>query len=425
MIRVPNGLNIIRQLLVGTGGRSHEVTSMRGFVTPLLALAVLVTSTTAAQALPDATRDNDLGVNGPVRAVLEAGGHVWVGGQFTQVVKNQGTVVNVDAETNLAAFDLAGNTALNIGPKLGGTSSIVYDLSLGADGLMYVAGKFNGDGATNLVAVNPESGAVVQAYTISTTLYSVHRDATTLWAGARTALYNVTGPTTKQTAVSVATQGGTPERPRTPQVSDIISAPQGGVFIACKCDTLGGEPSKAFAHITASGGYDTTWRPDAGVNAFGWEIALSADGTVAYLAAGGSDFVEAVQTTDAATVWKRDVNGQAQSVTVSGNRLLVGGHFRLVEDYCQPRLAALDLANGRLDTSWTPAPNPKYPGVWSVIDVTGSVWAGGEFTKMGTDWQRDSSGGCVYKVVNGVPDDSMPLVSGTNLSARNLAVFAG
>ncbi len=377
-------------------------------------LALIVALPTVALALGDSTRDNTHGVNGPVRAVLHAGGNVWVGGKFTQVVRNAGNA-NIDAETNLAAFSPSGQW-LNIGPELGGTNAIVYDLALGPNNTVYAAGLFTASGATNLIAFNATTGQVTNTYS-TPALFSVHHDGAQLWAGSKTALLKVTSATSETTVVTIAT-GGTATATRSAQMSDITDAPQGGLFIACKCDLINDgsrlKDAKAFAHITAAGDYDEAWRPSAGENAVGWEIAVS--GGVAYLAAGGSDFVEAVNASNANLLWKTDLNGQAQTVAVQGSRLLVGGHWRMVESYCQPRLAALNISDGRIDTSWHPAPNPKYPGVWSVIDVNGSVWAGGEFTKMATNWQRS------FTLCTGT--DTMPTTSGTNLPTRNIARFA-
>ncbi|MEX1263977.1 MAG: hypothetical protein WEE66_08600 [Actinomycetota bacterium] len=383
--------------------------------------AVVLTATLltggVARAMPSTTPTNAYGVDGKVRAVLQVGSNVWVGGRFTQVVSNTraAPAEDADEEINLAVFTLKG-VPLDFELDLGGTSSIVYDLALAPDGItVYAAGRFSAEGAANLVAFNGITGARVQAYS-TPPLFSAHDDGPTLWAGGRH-LYEVMSPTRERQLVSVATKD-IGNHVRDPQVVDIASAPQGGVFIACKCDVLNGRSAKAFAHVERDGNVDRTWRPTRFDSAsFGWEV-LEAGG-VTYLSAGGSDYVQAVDSLTGATLWKTDANGQVQTAALHGDRLVIGGHWRLVESYCQPRLAALDPMTGSVDRTWTPAPNQAYAGVWALASSTdGALWAGGEFTHVGSDWERNGLA-CLYK--NG--DQTKPLHVSPNPWAQALARF--
>ena len=99
---------------------------------------------------------------------------------------------------------------------------------------------------------------------------------------------------------------------------------------------------------------------------------------------------------------------------------MIGGHWRLVESYCQPRLAALDPVTGRVDRTWTPAPNQAYAGVWALASTSdGALWAGGEFTHMAVDWQRNGLT-CLYKG----DDQTKPLHVSPSPWARAMARFA-
>jgi len=383
--------------------------------------AVVLTATLitggVAHAMPNATPTNTYGVDGTVRTVLEVGPNVWVGGRFTQVVANtrDAEAEDADEEMNLAAFTLQG-APLDIGLDLGGTGSIIYDLALASDGVtIYAAGRFSAEGAVNLVAFNGITGAKVQAYS-TPPLSSAHDDGTTLWAGGRH-LFEVMSATRERVLVKVATKD-IGDHVRDPQVVDITTAPQGGVFIACKCDVLNGERAKAFAHVERDGAVDRSWRPARWDSAsFGWEV-LEAGG-VTYLSAGGSDFVQAVDSLTGATIWKTDANGQVQTAALYGDRLVIGGHWRLVQSYCQPRLAALDPATGSVDRTWTPAPNQGYAGVWTLAPTSdGALWAGGELMRMGADWERNGLA-CLYKG----GDQTKPLVVSPNPWTRALARF--
>ena len=386
----------------------------------LLAVVFTATVLTAgvARAMPSTTPTNAYGVDGKVRAVLQVGSNVWVGGRFTQVVSNTGAAPaeDVDEEINLAVFTLQG-VPLDIEVDLGGIGSIVYDLALAPDGVtVHAAGRFSAQGAVNLISFNGITGALVQAYA-TPPLFSAHEDGTRLWAGGRQ-LYEVMSSTRERVLVNVATKD-IGDHVRKPQVVDITSAPQGGVFIACKCDVLDGDAAKAFAHVERDGSVDRTWRPARFDSAsFGWEV-LEAGG-VAYLSAGGSDYVQAVDSFTGDTLWKTDANGQVQTAALYGGRLVIGGHWRLVESYCQPRLAALDPVTGRVDRTWTPAPNQAYAGVWALASTSdGALWAGGEFTHMAVDWERNGLT-CLYKG----DDQTKPLHVSPSPWARAMARFA-
>ena len=94
-----------------------------------MALALIVASGVVL-ALPSETPDQTPMVNGTVRAIEQVGTNIWVGGKFTQVKQRDGTVVDPDV-SNLAVFDSETNQYENINlPKLGGTDSEVWDMTL-------------------------------------------------------------------------------------------------------------------------------------------------------------------------------------------------------------------------------------------------------------------------------------------------------
>ena len=108
-----------------------------------------------ARALPSTQPDDTYMVNGPVRAVVAVGSHIWVGGNFTQVLDGAGKTVA--AVNDLAVFDDAtGALDTSVGhlPSVNKTTgtSWVYDLSVAPDGqTVYLAGAFNRvDGKTHV-----------------------------------------------------------------------------------------------------------------------------------------------------------------------------------------------------------------------------------------------------------------------------------
>jgi outer membrane protein assembly factor BamB len=298
---------------------------------------------------------------------------------------------------------------LDIELDLGGRDSIIYDLAVAPDTTtVYAAGRFGAHGAENLIAFDGLTGEKLRSY-ITPPLYSVHDDGTVLWAGGRH-LLRVLSPERMATVVTASTKRAR----RDPQILDIVSAPQGGVFIACRCERLDGRRVGSFAHVRTNGAVERDWDP-ARLDTASVGRKVLVDSRITYLAAGGSDYVQAVRTTTGRSLWKTDTNGQVQAVASFEDRLVIGGHWRIVQSYCQPRLAALDPDTGDLDRAWTPAPNPDYAGVWALtVSSDGSLWAGGRFERLGSDWLRN---GLACEYIDG--DQTRPRAVEPNAWARS------
>src|SRR5215211_6214482 len=131
-----------------------------------MALALFLACGVALAALPSETPDETPMVNGTVRAIEQVGTNIWLGGKFTQVKQHNGTVVaNV---SNLAVFDSKTNRFKNIAPRLRGTNSEVWDMTLYGQNVL-IAGEFSGPGSTqkNLVLVKgsgTNAGRVIRWY---------------------------------------------------------------------------------------------------------------------------------------------------------------------------------------------------------------------------------------------------------------------
>jgi hypothetical protein len=181
---------------------------------------------------------------------------------------------------------------------------------------------------------------------------------------------------------------------------------------------LGGEFTKMVkpnSSSTASRGYlaaidGTTgnllsWNPKA--NGKVWAMELAADGTSVYV---GGDFSKIgdksvsklarinLATGKLDTTFKaRSVKGRVRALKLDGDRLYIGGEFGSVDGQARPKLAALDAATGAL-LPWTPPPlgpgrfigqtgipTPDYsPGhVFAVEVMGGKVFAAGNFLDLG------------------------------------------
>jgi hypothetical protein len=365
-----------------------------------------------ALALPPEAPDNTLGTNGEVRALLQVGNVMWVGGQFSATSDGQSglsNIVGLDVATGRRAASV-----VNV-PKLTGSGSIVYDLS--TDGTnVYAAGTFAAaNGAKNLVAFNAVTGTLTQKFVAPKLKSVLYDDGRVLGGGADLQAWLPAGgkdPSWNVTTLHI--DDSLRSHKAAPTYRDL--KPVGsGYFAACQCDSLtdGGTTyqTKALVRLNANGGYVPTWKP-GGSNplraksaAFGIDAFVDTDGVV--LAAGGSDFTAKYDLATGQRIWRTDTNGSSQALTRytdgQGSNYFVGGHYRCLSgsasagkqtDVFHPRLSALRL-NGVLDQSWTVPITPIYNGVWVVEqDSLGNLWVGGEFKKVGGAWSGDNTNNC-------------------------------
>src|ERR687897_1058793 len=115
--------------------------------------AALLFASGAVLALPSERPDDTPMVDGRVRTIEQVGTNIWLGGRFSRVEQRNGTLLGSVA--NVAVFDSKTNRFKNIGPKLGGTDSEVWDMTLYGEDVL-IAGKFAGTSSTqkNLVLVD-------------------------------------------------------------------------------------------------------------------------------------------------------------------------------------------------------------------------------------------------------------------------------
>jgi outer membrane protein assembly factor BamB len=373
-----------------------------------MALAVLLASGVAL-ALPSESPDQTLMVNGPVRTIEQVGNNVWVGGNFTQVQRRDGTVVaNVK---NVAVFDSTRGDLVRdinnnpIAPMLGagGTTAIVRDIDVYGDDVV-IGGNFPGPAATqqNLVVVDGTTGGLIRWYN-SGRLQSVLAapDLGRIYGGnaSLSAFDFATGKklwSRAQTAVDQSIHSHNP-----PAGYKDLERDGSTIWGACVCDDLSVSPSKAWAllKLDLEGNRDASWVAKVGSPDL-MGISVTQAGGSLYLGAGGSDWVAAFSKADGSLLWKKDTSGSTQVVEVMDGQLVIGGHFVEVADQagdrcgnrspnpatldpfgeCQTRkgLAAYSFG-GALEPNWDPRYEGQYMLVWALhVDGT-RLHTGGEF----------------------------------------------
>lgn len=139
-----------------------------------LVVALVVVSTmlvgAAHAATPSESPDDTSMTDGAVRAVVIARGHVWIGGNFSNVLRANGS--NATPAGNIAALSLStGQLSTTADPPalIGGTGAQVRDMSLGPDGILYVTGRFlyrfAGVDRRHTVGLDPATGRIVRGFT--------------------------------------------------------------------------------------------------------------------------------------------------------------------------------------------------------------------------------------------------------------------
>jgi RTX calcium-binding nonapeptide repeat (4 copies) len=352
-------------------------------------------------ALPSERPDKSPMVNGTVQAIEQVGTNIWLGGKFTQVKQHNGPVVaNV---SNLAVFDSKTNQYKGIAPKLGGTDSEVWDMTLYGEDVL-IAGEFSGPSSTqnNLVLVEgagPNTGRVIRWYN-APTLRSVLAapDLGRVYGGGESlSAFKLGGKKLWTKAKTTVDTTLYPEAP-SPNYRD-LELDGKTIWAACACDAVGGQAAKALVKLDLEGNHDASWRAAADPPSWGMSV-VKANGAL-YLGAGGSDYLAKFdKTAGGARGWRRDTSGSVQVVEVMEGQLMIGGHFLEVADQlgdkcghraggkqeldpnneCKTRkgIAAYSFS-GRLDSNWSPTYAGKYSLVWALHVEGARLHTGGEF----------------------------------------------
>lgn len=373
----------------------------------MLALTVLVcvlTASTARAAVPSETARSTYMVDSRAWVAKAAGGVIWVGGTSARYLTP--TRAQGPAARGLAAFDPATGRPADVRIPDLGASPTVYDMSMGPNGTLYVAGAFSytfgGRDRENLVGINPRTGAMVAGFT-TPKLRTVLATQDRIYAGgARLEAYGLggardTGFRTVTAEIDPTIRTHDTQR----QFRDLVVSGADDIIAIGAFDSINGVDQKVAVKIDRATGQPRSWKlaniaPTSA--AFGLSGVVSGDRL--YVAAGGSDFTGAYRIADGSEVWKTDTSGSTQVVNVyDPSTVMIGGHFEWVARspgqqcgsnqhpttscFFQPRLAALNSADGRVSTSYTPRICCNYTGVWGIAIRTGDLHVAGAFTRAG------------------------------------------
>ena len=368
---------------------------MRRLLVPLLGIAIALLTAAPALALPTTVDTSTLHLNGRVRSVVRVGGLTWVGGKFTEVQADNGSVVaNVH---NVAVFNSSGGS-VDIAPDL--PDGEVWDMDL-SGGDVVIGGKFAiNTSQKNLVKVNGSTGGSAVWFQGAPIAKAVEVASNgRVYAGGTTlAAWSLTGTKIFAGKTKVTIDPSLRAHTAVPAYRDLLFDGS-ALWAACHCDTAGGSPSKAFIKLDADGNRLAFEPQGAGEAALG--IAVTTDGSGLYLGAGGSDFVAKYSFTGS-QIWKRDTSGSTQAVGFMEGNLVIGGHFVEVADavgdscgfrssdpgtldpnnQCQTRKYLAAYSTSGVLQGWSVAVTGAFNGVWSLRPEGSQLYFGGEFKKV-------------------------------------------
>jgi hypothetical protein len=355
-------------------------------------LAVTGTPTAAVAAVPlvSATPASAVAFDGLVYASAYVGSTVYVGGSFRHAVVN-GKLV---PRKRLAALDARTGRLLPWAPETNGT---VMALTAAGSSL-YVSGKFTtvaGKPRAGLAGINLRTGAVgALRHTVKGVGYALAAGGGRLFLGGT--FKAVDGRPARNLAAFWLSDGaltrfgsGTDGQVKALTVAGSRLYVGGGFR---RLNGANGTARLAALRLT-DGRVDTGFRPNAPYLAF----ALTVTRDRVYAGLGGPGGRVAAYRPNGSRVWSTVTDGDVQAITYLNGAVYAGGHFtvacpqssRTATSWCpvnlrsQPKLVALDSANGRL-LRW----NPRSNGRWGVLTLDANaaldtVAVGGEFTAFG------------------------------------------
>ena len=331
--------------------------------------------------------------NGAVSELLQEGGTLYVGGDFTFI----GSLLRNRA----AAFTLGSDVSTAWDPAVGHT---VHALAPGA-GTVFIGGAFASVGGVTrerLAAIDSSSGVLDPTFEVGTNAtvrtMTLSGDGSTLYVGGD--FTSVGGQTRNHlAALNTVTGAATVWNPNiegaspTTTVHDMeLTAAGNLLYIGGEFETIGGDARNNIGALDITNSVHTGWDPSADGTVHAVELSgdtVLIGGDFHNLNTNGQNVarlrlaaLETRSSTNNATLWAPAVNDVVREMEVSGSTLYIGGDFTNINDSgvtrSRNRLAALDItANAFNVLNWNPNANGS---VHAVALTDDAIFVGGDFT---------------------------------------------
>ncbi len=323
--------------------------------------------------------------NGRVNAILQIGGITYVGGKFTQISDHSG---NTRPVSNLAAFNASGNPT-SWAPAASGT---VKAIAPGAGGTIIVGGSFtkiDGKGRNHVAEIDSNGTLIPKA----TWAGAANGDVQALAVqGSRLYLggtFSLVEGASRSFLAAVSLSDGSLDAGWTPTVDgrvDGLAANGSRVVAGGFFTTVNGVGQASLAALDpVTGDFQSGWN----LHRSSPVVAMAERGDGSIYAGTGNNRLTAFDASGV-TTWQIGFDGNVQAIAVSDGEVVAGGHFDNLCDLgtnctnpiVRRHIAALDPANGNLDTGWAPSVNSDL-GVFALADTSAGLAVGGDFTKIG------------------------------------------
>jgi hypothetical protein len=363
-------------------GRRRARAALLG-ATVVAVLLGLAPGASAAPTLVSQTPDATASVDGRVQAITRIGDWLYIGGSFTAVSGKPRAGL---ARVNVASGAVDSSWRADV-------VGTVIALAASPDGTtLYVGGELTsvaGVGRENLAALSATTGAVVTAWNpgANRSVQALAASSDRLYVGGK--FTRIGGAARAKLAALSATTGAV-DPAFTPNPDQWVAALRlsgGRLFAAGFFATVGGAGQPYLAELSPVTGAATGWRPSLTCPVYALDVVgtTPADSSV-YVACGGSGgSALAFSTSSNLRRWLVRTDGNLHAVAHLDGTVYLGGHSTTMSGAERRKGGAVDAATGAL-TSWNPSFNSTF-GIWAMLATDGRLWAGGDFTKVGTTRQ--------------------------------------
>ncbi len=418
----------------------HLRTRLRHTLSVVMVAAVVCLPDVRALAAHANYVDTDFWVaDGPVRAIVEVDGVIYLGGSFSRVGPNIGRLAAIKTTTgsvdplfpsvngdvfavipdgfggwyvggeffavggvfrnDVAHITSDGTTDIYWQPEVSENTS-VFALALSPDGsTVYLGGNFTtiyGTARVGIAAVDATTAALTPwnpnagGGNIDTRVKALAVNGNTVYAGGD--FYTIGGQARNFIAALDATTGlATAWNPNADNLVSALEISADGqvVYAGGTFTNIGGQARSRFARLWAATGL-ALGPPTADANAEVRTMALSGDGTVLYVGGvftniGGQarNRIAAIAASGngfgTVTPWNPNADDKVDDVLAAGPIVYVAGGFQNIGGQARRNLAAINAVTG-LATFW----NPDANHVAKTLALSGNVvCAGGLFTSLG------------------------------------------
>jgi hypothetical protein len=319
---------------------------------------------------------NHARINGRVQvAIADVNGGFLIGGDFTSVGGiSRNRIARINADGSLNSWNPNANGGV-ITLAVSGTKIFVGGnfTNIGGQGRNNIAAL---DATTGLATSwNPNANGSISAIAVSGSTVYIGGGFTTIGATSRNYIAALDA--------SIDENNATAWNPNADGSVSTLAISGGTIYAGGFFTMIGGSVRNRVAAIDATTGLATSWNP----NANGSVSAMAVSGSTVYISGGFSTIgvtsrnnIAAISTAGSLTSWNPNANGIVSSLAVSGTTIYAGGTFTTIGGQTRKMIAALNTAvNTNNATNWDPNANAAV----LALAISGNVvYAGGDFSSM-------------------------------------------